>query len=216
MDINKQIIDQRIRRIAEENSDWFQNLNEAGKLSRTFLLLGVQTYLQIDLSEAETCLTDGSGDLGIDAIYIGDTFESDFYVFLFQAKYNLDLEKDKNFPENSVLILINAVGQIFNPSANFSSNKRLESKINEIRSYLVDGYIPRIKWICLSNGLRWVKQVDEHIKNANFLKDQVEFEYLNHNNIIQLQQLQTKKEINDSIKLVGKAIVEEFSYKRVL
>lgn len=214
MDINKQIIDQRIRHIIKENSELFQNLDEASQLSRAFLLLGLHAYLQINFSEAEACLTDGGGDLGIDAVYISDIADNDFYVFIFQAKYNSNLENDKNFPANSLLKLVTSIKQIFNPNSSFSANRRLESKINEIRSFLMDGYVPRIKCICLNNGLRWAKEGDDYILNAKFPKDQVEFEHFNHNNII--KQLQKKTEINGSIQFSGRAIVEEFIYKRVL
>ncbi len=114
MDINKQIIDQRIRKIVEENPGWFEDLKDNDRrMSRAFLILGVSSYLQIDLTESESLRTDGGNDAGVDAIEIGDTVDYDFNVIIFQSKYTFDLEKDSNFPANSILRVVNAVSIYF-------------------------------------------------------------------------------------------------------
>ncbi len=50
--------------------------------------------------------------------------------------------------------------------------------------------------------------------NANFPKSQVSFSHYNHVDIS--NQLQSTRKINDSIKLSGKAVIEDFDFKRVL
>ena len=48
MDISKQIIDQRIQGIIKENLDFFIE-NEEKNISKSFLLLGVASYLDIEI-----------------------------------------------------------------------------------------------------------------------------------------------------------------------
>ena len=52
MDIAKQIIDQRVNKILEDNPEIFQNTDEERRRSKAFLLLGVAAYLDIDIAEA--------------------------------------------------------------------------------------------------------------------------------------------------------------------
>lgn len=101
MDISKQIIDQRIQGIIKENPDFFIE-NEEKNISKAFLLLGVASYLDIEISEAEQYITDGGNDGGFDAAYIDDVSESQINVVLFQSKYTRDLNKDSNFPSNAI------------------------------------------------------------------------------------------------------------------
>ena len=52
MDIAKQIIDQRVNKILEENPELFSDSDAERKKSKAFLLLGVAAYLDIDIAEA--------------------------------------------------------------------------------------------------------------------------------------------------------------------
>ena len=53
MDINKHIVDQRIRKIVSDNPDKFQGENDnKKKLSKAFVCLSVASYLYIELEEA--------------------------------------------------------------------------------------------------------------------------------------------------------------------
>ena len=98
MDIVKQIIDQRITKILQDNPELFSDKkDEERKRSQAFLLLGVAAYLDIDIAEAIQYTTDGGQDGGFDAAYIEDTQDSQINVVLFQSKYSRkleDLEKD--------------------------------------------------------------------------------------------------------------------------
>jgi hypothetical protein len=216
MNINKHIIDQRIRKIVKEKPEWFDNLyDEEKKISRAFVLIAVSTYLSIELSEANSILTDGGGDAGIDAIYIGDTVEYELPVTIFQGKYKRDLEKESNFPANEVQKVINAIWTIFDRDKDIKTlNSNLKSEIEEIRSLISDGYIPVVKVVFFNNGLKWNVEGQQHLDNANLPKNQVEFEYINHENIVDF--IQSTKEIKASIKLTGESFVENFNFKRVL
>ncbi|MFY7786812.1 MAG: hypothetical protein ACOVQA_02955, partial [Thermoflexibacteraceae bacterium] len=212
MDINKHIIDQRITKIVAENPLWFQEIDQYNKSpeeakrkkqSKAFLCLAVATYLGIELTEAETLLTEGGNDAGIDAIYIGDFNDYDFPVTLFQSKYVFDLEKESNFPANSVQKVVGAIGAIFDPSKQVLMNDSLSPKVEEIRSLIADGYMPIIKVVFINNGLSWNQEGDNYIKGANYPKEQVQFEHFNHKDIV--QSLQTNKNIDASIKFSGKS-----------
>ena len=215
MDINKHIIDQRIRKIVQEKPEWFSDIgDENQKLSNAFVLLTVSTYLNVELSEAFSLMTDGGDDAGIDAIYIGDTNDLELPVTIFQGKYVFNLEKDSNYPANSVLRVINSIGSIFDPSKEVQLNHKLKPEIEEIRSLISDGYIPVVKVVLFNNGTKWNAEGEQHRINANFPKDQVEFEFINHQNIVDF--IQSSKEIKASMRLTGESVVESFNFKRVL
>ena len=52
MDIAKQIIDQRVNKILNDNPELFSDVDQERKRSKAFLLLGVAAYLDIDIAEA--------------------------------------------------------------------------------------------------------------------------------------------------------------------
>ena len=216
MNINKHIIDQRIRKIVQEKPEWFADQNdEDRKVSRAFVLLAVSTYLSIELSEAHSILTDGGGDAGIDAIYVGDTTDLELPVTLFQGKYKRNLEIDANFPANEVQKVINTIWTIFDGDKDINTiNPTLKAEIEEVRSLISDGYIPVVKVVLFNNGLTWNDEGQQHLTNANFPKDQVEFEHINHENIVDF--IQSTKEIKANLKLTGESFVENFNFKRVL
>lgn len=70
MDIAKQIVDQRVNKIIEDNPEFFAKDDPERRRSKGFLLLGAAAYLDIDISEAEQFITDGGNDGGFDAAYI--------------------------------------------------------------------------------------------------------------------------------------------------
>ncbi|MDC3416664.1 AIPR family protein [Aquibacillus salsiterrae] len=215
MDINKQIVDQRIRKIISDNEDWFvSEKDEKRKQAKAFVLLATASYLRVDLSEAITFLTEGGNDAGIDALFVGDPIDYEFPVTIFQGKYKFDLESDSNFPSNSLIRVLNTVNTIFDPSNEVKLNELLQPKVEEILSLISDGYIPNVKCIMVNNGLSWNDEGEHHIKNAGIPENQVVFEHYNHDDIV--EHLKSKKEINDTITMVGKSIVEEFNFKRVL
>jgi len=215
MDIYKHIIDQRIRKIVDDKPEWFEEDNDdRRKVSKSFLLLSISSSLQMDISEAYDCITEGGGDAGIDGLYIGDTNDFEFTVVLFQSKYHFNLEKEYNFPDNAVQKVVSSIGVLFNPQKDIELNPLIRPKIEEIRSLIMDGYIPTVKCILTNNGKEWQNEGKQHIKNANFPENQVSFAHYNHLDIA--KQLQSAKPINDSLTLSGKAVIESFDFKRVL
>ncbi len=130
MDINKHIVDQRIRKIVTDNPEQFAGeSDEKKKLSKAFVCLSVASYLNIELEEAFDLITEGGNDAGVDAIFIGDVNDYDFSVTIFQGKYAFDLNKDNNFPANSIQRVIGSIGAIFDPSKPIEMNDDLMPKV---------------------------------------------------------------------------------------
>ncbi len=215
MDINKHIIDQRIAKIVEENPAWFsETTDKSRKLSKSFVLLAVSTYLGIELYEAFNQLTEGGNDAGIDALYIGDVSGDEFPVILFQGKYKFNLEENSNFPSNSIQKVIDTIRTIFDPSKSVNKNRELAAKIAEISSLISDAKIPIIKCIFANNGLMWNEEGNNHIKNADFPDEQIVFEHYNHDDIV--HRITNNKPVKATIRLSGVSISEDYNFKRVI
>ncbi|MBO5144144.1 MAG: hypothetical protein J6C19_01245 [Lachnospiraceae bacterium] len=165
-DIAKQIVDQRVNKIIAENTQLFEDADREKSRSKAFLLLGVSAYLDIDIEEAEQYITDGGNDGGVDAAYIAEAQDSQLNVVLFQSKYSRNLEGDSNFPANAVEKAVNTVKNIFDPEAGIVLNEKSREKVEEIRSFILDGYIPYVTFVMLNNGLTWNQDAQNHIDNA--------------------------------------------------
>lgn len=214
MDIAKQIIDQRVGKILEDNKDIFANDDAERRRSKAFLLLGVAAYLDIDVAEAAQFITDGGNDGGFDAAYIVEAQDSQLNVVLFQSKYSRNLEKDSNFPANAIEKAVNTVRSVFDPSAHIVLNPKSKERVDEIRSFILDGSIPYVTFVMLNNGLPWNQEGDNYISNAFDGQGQVRFVHFCHTDIIGY--IKRTEPINTQILLCGKGIQENFNYKRVI
>lgn len=217
MNINASIIDQRLNGIQSEIAERAQNelgiLDPARLKSLAFVYLCVKTMLDLDLDEAFDCLTEGGGDFGVDALHISEENDGEFGVTLFQCKYKNDLSGDAEFPESGIEALINAIRHIFNPSAELGAiNERLRIKVEEVRSLIRDGFIPRVRAIACNNGRKWNDSAQKAIERAGF-GDQVTWEHVNHDVLVGI--LQRPKQVNETLRLTGKALVEDLNYSRV-
>lgn len=214
MDIAKQIIDQRINKILEDNKETFCGGDNERNRSKVFLLLGVAAYLDIDMTEAVQYLTDGGNDGGFDAAYIVEAQDSQLNVVLFQSKYSRKLDTDSNFPANAIEKAVNTIKCVFDPSTRIELNVQSRKKVEEIRSFILDGAIPYVIFVMLNNGLSWNQDGQNHINNAFAGQNQVRFEHFSHVDI--MRYINREQVINTQISLSGKAIQENFNYKRVL
>jgi hypothetical protein len=216
MDIVKQVIDQRVNKVIEENPSFFSEFaqdNEKQK-SFSFLLLGVAAYLDVDIDEAVQYITDGGSDGGFDAAYIAQSSEGILNVVLFQAKYTRDLEKESNFPANSVEKSINTIRNVFDISRVMQLNDKSRAVVDEIRSFLADGVIPYVTFVLINNGLKWNQDAQNRINNEFSALKQVEFIYFNHHDIIRYVNKYDK--IDETFNLTGAAIKEDFNFKEVI
>ena len=214
--INLSIIDQQLLGIEEQIKEQAKNeLGIAGESlkSLAFVYLCVRTVLELDSDEAFECLTEGSNDLGIDAIHCSALMDREFTVTLFQGKYSRNLDGDSHFPENAIKMLTETCRYLFNPSATIQHiNPRLSERIEEIRSLIRDGAMPNLRVIACNNGLKWSSAAQEAIERFGN-SDQVTWEHVNHNVLVNI--LQRTRTVDETISLVGGAIVEDMNFSRV-
>ena len=211
MDIAKQIVDQRIRKIIEENPDLdLFTSDDEQNLSTAFLLLGVATYWDKDIADIMGGVTEGAGDGGIDAAYI-EPGENTIEVTFFQAKYVRDLDKDANFPANAIEKAVSTVKSVFDPNALMLLNEQTRSVVDQIRSYIADGYIPYVTFVMLNNGDSWNRDGQNKIDNEFQGQAQVRFVHFNHADILHVISRDTL--VNTKIRFSGKAVGEQLMYK---
>ena len=218
MNINASIIDQQVRALAERQKAAIEEKakfkNDDNKLrSAAFVVLVVKTLLDLTGEEAIECLTEGGGDFGVDAIEVGEVQDGEFSVTIFQGKYKADLEGTSNFSQTGIEKLIQAVGTLFDPYKAITVNPNLKPRIEEIRSFVADGYLPQVRVIACNNGLVWKEEAQELIEHTGF-GDQVLFEHVNHDRLVLI--IQSLKPVDDTVRLTGKAIVEDYDFRRVL
>lgn len=217
MNINASIIDQRLAGVQDEIRDRARdelNINDEDRLkSLAFVHLCVKTMLDLDVDESFDCLTDGGGDFGVDALHLTEEVDGEFGVTLFQGKYKKNLEGNSNFEQGGIEAMINAIRHIFDPSANLGAiNDRLRVKVEQARSLIRDGFIPRVRAIACNNGLRWNAEAQTAIDRSGF-GDQVIWEHVNHDVLVNI--LQRIKPVDETLRLAGKAIVEDMNFSRV-
>lgn len=226
MSINVGIIDQRVRKLAEYLATEFEaRLNipaaqgneqlDVKRRSTAFVYLVVKTVLDLSDVEALDCLTDGSADLGLDAVHIGDVEEGEFVVTLFQCKYTHNLEKAgaANFEEKAIVRMIGTIRHLFDPDAKLDVNDEVKKRMEDIRSLVRDGHIPQVQIVLCNNGLPWTTSAQALIDVEQF-GDQVAWRHVNHDSLSQL--MQAVKPVNETLRLTGDAIIESFDFCRVL
>jgi hypothetical protein len=219
MNIEASIVDQRLSSIIENirgpAKEQLKISDPTRLKSLAFVYLCVKTVLDLDGEETFDCLTEGGGDFGVDAIHLTEEYDGEFTVSLFQAKYkHTDFSGNSNFPESGMNSLIRAIGLLFNPAAELQHiNARLLAKVEQARSLIRDGFIPQVRSIACNNGLKWNSATDEVIACASF-GDQVTWEHINHTSLVKI--LQASRPVTDSLRLNGKAIVEDMDFSRIL
>lgn len=219
MNIEVGIIDQHVRGLAARLSDRLddslgRHLDETARRSAAFVVLCAKTVLVLTEDEALDALTEGSNDFGVDAVHVGDVSDGEFAVTLIQSKYHHEnLEGNKGFPQSGVEKAVQAVRALFNPGAPLQLNPRLQAQVEEIRSLVVDGNIPRVRFLLCNNGQPWkVPEAQLVIDNERF-SDKVRFEHVNHAVLVGI--LQSSAPVRDVLHFSGKSIVEDFNYTRV-
>lgn len=215
MNIAKQIVDNQVLNLLKENPEYFADKpDDERKKSKAFLLLAISAFLDTEVSDAVKYITEGGGDGGFDAAYIAQEQDSLINVILFQTKYTRDLEKDSNFPANAIEKAVNTIKGVFDPQKKMDLNESSQKVVTDIHSYLLDGYIPMITFVCINNGSKWNSDAQNHIDNNFGGQPQVQFEHFNHDDIIKYT-TKTKK-INATVQFKGKSIREDFNYKSVI
>ncbi len=221
MSLAAQIIDQRLAGIATEQSDALTSeLRLGGDKNReravAFAYLVAQCLF--DLTDEETIdgLVGDGGDLGVDAVYFELEGPDELLVRLIQTQYEAEnLSGRAAFPEFGIANLITAVGAILDPEARGFEHPRLESRVEEIRSCVRGGAIPRVIAVAANNGASWTESAQQRIRRAGKdLGERVEWHHIGANEILAI--LLAREPIDVDLRLKGKATVEEFQFRRVL
>ena len=214
MDISKQIVDTQARNLVKDAPHFFEDYpDEQHKISSAFLLLGVASYLGLDIEEASRCLTDGGEDGGFDAAFIDDT-GSELTIVLFQAKYTFNLNEDSSFPENALEKAVEAIRCIFDPAISRQLNEKSAAVVDTIHSLLYAGRIPQVTFVCLNNGAHWNKKGEDIINRAFGGQPQVSFAYYNCQDMTAAAS--KGRRIDVDLHLTGAATHEDFNYKSVI
>ena len=160
MPLAEQIIDQQVTGILDRHGDVFADelglgADEAARRSAAFLFLVAKTAF--DLTDEQTIdgIVEGGNDFGIDALYFEPPDDGELHVTLIQGKYKSDLRGVSAFPENGVAGMIAATGTLFDPSMPVHLNRRLNERIEDVRSFVRDGAIPTVTAVAANNGRRW-------------------------------------------------------------
>lgn len=168
MKISSNIIDQRVRKVSEDNEAIYldelnlkNNTDKANSVSFVFLV--AKTLLDLSDDDALDTIVDGGNDFGVDAIFLSPPHDGEFAVTLIQGKYKRDPNNESSFPENGVKAMIAAIGALFDPGKKVQLNKRLEAKIEEVRSLVAEGEIPKVHAILCNNGHKWNGSAQDHI-----------------------------------------------------
>jgi len=215
-----QIIDQRVTGIVQEQSDAFDNelrvgIDEPRRRSVAFVFLVAKTAFDLTDEQTVDGIVDGGNDFGVDALYCDSPEDGEIRVNLVQGKYRGDLRGDAAFPENGIVQMIDAVGALFDPERPVTLNPRLEQRVEDIRSFVKDGAIPRVTAIAANNGTTWTEQAQQRIDGAaRDFGEQVEWRHLGPEELLAL--LQARKPINADVQLTGNATVETFDFRRAL
>ena len=214
-----QIIDQRVSGIVEEQGDMFPGRlrasDEEKKKSLAFVFLVAKTVLNLDDETVLDGIVDGGNDFGVDALYGEPLDYGEIQVFLIQGKYKRNLKGDSAFPETGVAKLIEAVSVLFDPGKTITLNPHLRERVEEIRSFVKEGAIPRVVSIAANNGTRWSQEAQERIDNASEgFGRQVEWRHAGSAELLEL--MQAEEPISATVRLSGQAMVEGFGFRRAL
>lgn len=218
MSLATQIIDQRVVGLTSEKSQFLDNElkignNDAKRRSAAFTYLAAKTVLGLSDDAVEDGIVDGGNDFGVDALYFDPPSDGEILITVIQAKYKASLEGNANFPENGIQKMVDAIGALFDPSRTLTLNDRLLKRVEEIRSFVAAGDIPRVVAIATNNGLSWPPEAQARIDASNF-GDQVTWRHVGPDELLNL--LQAQKPIDTQLQLTGAAIVEPFDFRRVL
>ena len=215
-----QIVDQRVSGLIGQHGEAFAaelglGTDESKHRSAAFVLLVLQTALGMSDEDALDSIVEGSGDFGIDALHFEDPEDGEIAIAVVQGKYRRSLDGTHAFPETGIAKMIDAVGALFDPGRTLTLNRRLRSRVEEVRSFVADGAIPRVTAIAANNGPRWAAEAQQRIDaSARDFGKQVEWRHVGPEALLAL--LQQRTPINEEVQLVGEATVETFDFRRVL
>lgn len=218
-DMNASIIDQHVSalavRLRPEIVERIGTTSDEHRVkSAAFAMLCIQHALSLDEQTALDALTDGGNDAGIDALHIGDVVDGEFVATIVQSKYARNLEGKDGYPGNSIVRLVQTVQQLFDPDITMAAHPRLEEKVTEVRSLLLDQNLPEVQVLLCNNGKKWEANGEQELESSGLRKKSVFFTHINHDKLLSF--LQKRKPVDAKLRLAGAAFVENYDFRRVL
>jgi hypothetical protein len=215
MSLNAAILDQRVRKVAQDHAVAFGS-EPTRALSRAFVALAVSAVLDLEIERATTLVTDGADDANIDAIVWQQVGREELLVTIFQAKYH-QKAGTKGFPSGELQKLVVTIGKLFDPYVPFDAHEQLLYRVEELRSLIRDGLFPRVRVIACSNGLPWEENGARLItpEATGFPADQVSWEHMGADQLIAL--LHPSRPVDDEVHFDGATMLEDdFVFRRVI
>ncbi len=180
-----------------------------------FLFLVAKTMFDLTDEETLDSIVDGGNDFGVDVLWFEPPLQGELTISLVQGKYRTKLDGDASFPENGIVKMIDAIAALFDPERPVTLNERLARRVEEVRSFIVDGAIPRVTAIAANNGEHWTQGAQQRIDHASTdFGGLVEWRHVGSDAILSM--LQAQKPIDAELQLTGQATVEPFDFRRVL
>ena len=220
MTLATQIVDQWVSGIVDEHRSILEQELGAGaddstKRSLAFLVLAARSVLELPDDEVFDGIVDGGGDFGVDCLYFEPPRDGEIRVALIQGKYKRDLRGVSAFPENGIARMVDAIGALFDPARKLALNPRLMRRLEEVRSFVRDGAIPRVTAIATNNGARWTEVAERRIRDAaDLFGEQVEWRHVGPEELLTLRQ--ANERVDADLRLTGLATVEDFNFRRAL
>ncbi len=220
MSLATQIIDQQVSGVVAKQEEAFTHElrlghDESKRRATAFLFLVAKTMFSLTDEETLDSIVDGGNDFGIDVLCFEPPAQGELKIALIQGKYRTNLNGEAAFPENGIAKMIDAIGALFDPDKGVTLNERLQKRIEEIRSFVAEGAIPRVVAVAANNGARWTQTAQQRIDNtAREFGGQVEWRHVGSEDLLAM--LQAQQPIDTELQLTGQATVETFDFRRVL
>lgn len=181
--------------------------------SMSFLRLVFSLTTGVESNEADEYITDGTNDIGADAIYLDiDDEERTFNLYVIQTKYNKDVCERNIFNQNMGEEAINKFKNIFDF---FSSNHTFEevndgvsAKKEEYDTLISDGYLlNNIKFISANLGIgpaENTKAILNRWLSSHPYRDKISYNHFGIKELFnKIEELETAN-VSDTINLYGR------------
>lgn len=219
MNFTAQLIDQHVEGVLKRRADDFAAIrpdaDQVALKSLAFVFLVATRAFGLSDEDALDGIVDGPGDFGVDALYFDCPGPGEVSVRLVQAKYQRRLTGEDAFPESGVRALLQAVGALFDPVRRVTVNPRLETRLEEVRSFIAEGAIPIVEAVAASNGRTWTAEAGQLTAAAErSFGGQLAWRHIGVEELFRVSL--PSKSVRETLRLSGLATVENFEFRRAL
>jgi hypothetical protein len=200
--------------LAKKEIEFIRKRNNIDEFSRAFIF-AVLEKLYPDI-EQEEYITDGPGDLSVDAYYIDDS-KKEINIFQFKSTEKFEIAKDKEaFKEGDIAKIIVNIEKVWNRDKNIlkvANNKAVDT-INAIWEALDKGYTKTNVWF-ISNYKTTIRDENKiDILKENFLeKFRANLKIYSLDDIVNLILSYEFKPVDVDLQIKGRNYFEDISGK---